>query len=103
MLAIIFSFIYVSTDQAFAVHDGLIIETPSRVATLGATPKTKLNTGPCVGDILNFHYFPGLIDYSKGNYRYAIQQLDYVLARPEYTSMNPRQGEILSHGHYIAA
>jgi tetratricopeptide (TPR) repeat protein len=98
---IIFSFIYVSTDQALAVHDGLIIETPSRVATLDATPETKLNTGPCVGRILNVHYFPGLIDYSKGNYRYAIRQLDYVLARPEYTSMNPRQGGILSHGHYV--
>ena len=101
MLAIVFSFIYVHTDQALAVHDGLIIETPSSVATLGATPQTKLNTGPCTGNILNIHYFPGLIDYSKGNYRYAMQQLDYVLARPQYTSMNPRQGELLSHGHYI--
>ena len=101
MLAIVFSFIYVHTDQALAVHDGLIIETPSSVATLGATPQTKLNTGPCTGNILNIHYFPGLIDYSKVNYRYAMQQLDYVLARPQYTSMNPRQGELLSHGHYI--
>ena len=101
MLAIVFSFIYVHTDQALAVHDGLIIETPSSVATLGATPPTKLNTGPCTGNILNIHYFPGLIDYSKVNYRYAMQQLDYVLARPQYTSMNPRQGELLSHGHYI--
>jgi len=101
ILVIAFSFIYVHTDQALAVHDGLIIETPSSVATLGATPQTKLNTGPCTGNILNIHYFPGLIDYSKGNYRYAMQQLDYVLARPQYTSMNPRQGELLSHGHYI--
>ena len=62
---------------------------------------TKLNTGPCVGQILNAHYFPGLIDYSKGNYRHTMQQLDYVLARPQYISMNPRQGELLSHGHYV--
>src|SRR5215467_5436049 len=101
MLTIVFSFIYVHTDQALAVHDGLIIETPRSVATLGATPPTKLNTGPCTGNILNIHYFPGLIDYSKVNYRYAMQQLDYVLARPQYTSMHPRQGELLSHGHYI--
>ena len=101
ILVIAFGFIYVYTDQAFAVHDGLIIETPSSVATLGATPQTKLNTGPCTANILNIHYFPGLIDYSKGNYRYAMQQLDYVLARPQYTSINPRQGELLSHGHYI--
>ena len=100
-LVIIFSFISVYTDQALAVHDGLIIETPSSVATLNATPETKLNTGPCAGNILNIHYFPGLSDYSKANYRYAIQQLDYVLARPQYTSMNPRQGELLSHGHYV--
>ena len=101
MLVVVFSFIYLYTDQALAVHDGLMIETPNSVATLVATPQTKLNTGPCTGDILNVHYFPGLIDYSKGNYRYAVQQLDYVLARPQYTSMNPRQGELLSHGHYI--
>jgi len=101
MLVVVFSFIYLYTDQALAVHDGLMIETPNSVATLVATPQTKLNTGPCTGDILNVHYFPGLIDYSKGNYRYAVQQLDYVLARPQYTSMNPRQGELLSHGHYV--
>src|SRR5438132_4366483 len=101
VLVVVFSFVYVYTDQALAVHDGLMIETPSNVATLGATPETKLNTGPCAGNILNIHYFPGLIDYSKGNYRYAVQQLDYVLARPQYISMNPRQGELLSHGHYV--
>jgi|KBSSwiStaDraftv2_1062776.scaffolds.fasta_scaffold122867_1 hypothetical protein len=101
VLVLAFSFIYVYADQALAVHDGLIIEIPSNVATLSATPETKLNTGPCTGNILNIHYFPALIDYSKGNYRYAIQQLDYVLARPQYTNMNPRQGELFSHGHYV--
>jgi tetratricopeptide (TPR) repeat protein len=50
---------------------------------------------------LNAHYFPGLLDYKNGNYRGAKNQMDYFLARPQYTKENPRQAEFFSNGHYI--
>jgi tetratricopeptide (TPR) repeat protein len=63
--------------------------------------KTQLDTGPCVGGILNAHYYPGIQDYMNGQYQGAISQMDYVLARPKYTSMHPEQAILFSKGHYI--
>lgn len=62
---------------------------------------TNIDAGPETGGILNAHYFPGLIDFQRGNYTGAKGQMDYFLARPQYTQMNPRQREFFSHGHYI--
>lgn len=62
---------------------------------------TNFDTGPCVGNILNAHFFPGFLDYLDGNYAYAMAQMDYVIDRPQYTAMNPKQAEYLSTAHYI--
>lgn len=62
---------------------------------------TSIDAGPETGGILNAHYFPGLIDFQKGNYVGAKNQMDYFLTRPHYIQMNPRQREFISHGHYI--
>jgi len=62
---------------------------------------THIDAGPETGGILNAHYFPGLIDFQRGNYVGAKNQMDYFLARPQYTQMNPRQREFFSHSHYI--
>jgi len=63
--------------------------------------RTYFDTGPCVGEILNFHFYPGLGDYLDGNYRSAVGQLDYFIARPQYTVMNPKQAEYFSIAYYI--
>lgn len=65
------------------------------------TPMTNIDGGPDVGNILNFHFFPGLRDYLKGNNRSAMSQLTYFLDRPQYSSMNPKQNQYFSIGHYV--
>jgi tetratricopeptide (TPR) repeat protein len=62
---------------------------------------TNIEGGPCVGNILNAHFFPGVNFFRHANYRYAKEQLDYVIARPHYTQMNPRQAEYMSQGLYM--
>jgi hypothetical protein len=60
---------------------------------------------PCRGEnvctsILNVHFYPGLGDYQDGNFSYAVEQLDYFLARPQYTQMHPYHRSFMSIGHY---
>jgi tetratricopeptide (TPR) repeat protein len=62
---------------------------------------TNIDAGPCTGSILNAHYFPGLNAYLGGNWKLAAGQMNYFLARPQYTKMNPRQAEFFTTGHYI--
>ncbi len=62
---------------------------------------THYNTGPCTGEILNAHFYPGLLEYLDGNYAYAVSQMDYFIDRPDYTKMNPNQSEYFSIAHYI--
>ena len=62
---------------------------------------THFDTGPCVGEILNAHFYPGLEEYLDGNYANAVAQMDYFIARPQYTEMNPKQAEYFSIAHYI--
>lgn len=66
-----------------------------------ANGRTRLNTGPCVGDIINVHFYPGLLDYLDGSYDYAVGQLDYFIDRPQYTEMNPKQNKYMSIAHFI--
>jgi hypothetical protein len=81
------------------IDEGIVItnENPGIVMTT----ITNYDAGPCTGGILNVHFYPGLQDYMKGNNAYAKQQMDYFLARPDYTSINPRQGQYLSLAYYI--
>src|SRR5262249_45293673 len=54
-----------------------------------------------VGNILNAHYYPGVKYYLSGNYAYAKNEMDYVLARPQYIENHPRRQEYLSNAYYI--
>lgn len=62
---------------------------------------TKFDAGPDTGSILNAHYFPGLLDYTRGNYRGTLIEMDYCIARPQYIEVNPRGSQYLSVAHYI--
>jgi tetratricopeptide (TPR) repeat protein len=64
-------------------------------------PPAHYETGPTWGNILNNHFFPGMQNFATGQFAYAKAELDYFLARPEYTAMNPQQGKFMSLGHYI--
>jgi tetratricopeptide (TPR) repeat protein len=91
-------FCLVGCVAALAQRDGIrIIDTGNGMGS----GMTNVDGGPDVGSILNAHYFPALEDYRKGNFRSAISQMDYFLARPQYTSGNPKQREYLSLGSYI--
>jgi tetratricopeptide (TPR) repeat protein len=68
---------------------------------IGPATLTHFRAGPCVGDILNAHFFPGVQDFKNGNYRYALGQMDYFIERPRYTSENPKQSEFMSTAFYI--
>ena len=65
------------------------------------TGRTRFQAGPSVGDILNWHFFPGVQDFKNGNYSYALSQMDYFLERPQYTSENPKQSEFMGLAYYI--
>ncbi len=71
----------------------------------GQTPcsrsRTSVEAGPSLGDILNFHYFPGVECYRVGDHPSAMMELEYFVARPQYTKSNPRQVEFFSTAHYI--
>ena len=67
------------------------------------TERTTVDAGPSVGDMLNFHFFPGLQDYGAGMYSYAERQMTYVIDKPEYLSGNVRAAEFMSTAHYIRA
>jgi hypothetical protein len=59
------------------------------------------NLGPQVGDILNFHYFPGLKYYQGGRYSGAYTELSYFIEHVGATNGNPNQAHYLSTAHYI--
>ena len=99
ILLYFFSLTFITTDLAFAQSYDIKIH--NRIEHPPYAAHTNIDAGPEIGGILNAHYFPGLIDYQKGNYVGAKKQIDYFLARPHYTEMNPRQPEFFSHGHYI--
>jgi|SRR6266850_848378 len=62
---------------------------------------TNIAGGPAVGNMLNFHYFPGLKLYSGGRYKEAEAEFTYVITRPHYLAENPRQAEYLSTSYYL--
>jgi tetratricopeptide (TPR) repeat protein len=62
---------------------------------------TNVDAGPTVGNILNHHYFPGIKYYARGLFSWALNEMNYFLARPQYTEMNQRQAEFMSTGHYL--
>ena len=69
---------------------------------------TNLNVGPTeprysinTGNILNAHFFPALLYYSKGNYNSALKDMQYFIDRPQYTKNHPQHLKYLSIAHYI--
>ena len=63
--------------------------------------RTNIDAGPSHGDILNYHYFPALQLYRRGRFYNARNDLQYLIERPQYLKMNPRQAEFLSNSHYM--
>ena len=86
---------------AFGQDETFKIQIPNMHKQAQMKPMTSYNGGPCVGEILNAHYFPGMLEYLDGNFAFAVQQMDYFIARPQYTVMNPKQAEYFSIAHYI--
>jgi tetratricopeptide (TPR) repeat protein len=62
---------------------------------------TEFDSGPAVGEILNNHFFPGVIYYNLGNYNYSVAELTYVIRRPAYLDKNSRKAEFMSTTHYL--
>jgi tetratricopeptide (TPR) repeat protein len=63
--------------------------------------RTYIDAGPAVGEMLNWHYFPGLEFYRHGYFTSAKKEMDYVIERPQYIKSNPRQAEFMSNSHYV--
>lgn len=87
----------IDSSSAFAVHAGMKIHNTSNYRA----QQTDFDAGPCAGDILNIHYFPGIVNYAKGHHSSAIEEMDYVIFHPSYTRMNPRHAELMSYAYYI--
>lgn len=96
--ALLFSCLLVFTVNPVRGQNGItILDTAKDVPY----ERTNIDAGPAHGDILNWHYFPALNFYRKGRYHGAKNELEYVIERPTYLKMNPRQGEFLSNSHYL--
>ena len=63
--------------------------------------RTYFDAGPATGDMLNWHYFPGIILYNAGQYTRAEQEFTYVIDRPYYLTQNPRRDEFMSVSYYL--
>ena len=88
----------VAQDGIVINNVGVIVPKQQTTFDVGPTdPSAQINTG----NILNAHYFPGINFYSRANYKYAKEEMDYVIARPEYIEKNPKRGEIMSIAHFI--
>jgi tetratricopeptide (TPR) repeat protein len=99
-LSLFLGILAVVTAPTLVGAEGIVIHNRARL--IPRTQKTHIDPGgPVVGDILNNHYFPGLMDYHKGQYQGAVTQMDYMIVNQRYTSRHPRQAEILSNAHYI--
>jgi tetratricopeptide (TPR) repeat protein len=92
-------------DQTFSQNE---IEIHNAKPGLGSKPMTNLTVGPTepqyginIGNILNAHFFPGLLDYSEGNYSSALAQMQYFIERQLYTKNHPQHLKFLSTAHYI--
>jgi tetratricopeptide (TPR) repeat protein len=92
-------------DQIFSQNE---IEIHNAKPGLVSKPTTNLNEGSIepqysinLGNILNAHFFPGLLDYSEGNYSSALGQMQYFIERPLYTKNHPQHLKFLSIAHYI--
>jgi len=105
-LILCFGISLVSLDQAFSQDEIEIHNTKpgmdfKRIITdfnVGSTqPQYNINTG----NILNVHYFPGLLYYSKGYYTSALTEMQYFIDRPEYTKNHARHSNFFSIAHYI--
>ena len=95
----------VGFDQTFSQNE---IEIHNAKPGLVQTPMTDFAVGSTVsqhnsnvGNILNAHFFPGLLDYSEGNYSSALGQMHYFIERPLYTKNHPQHLKFLSTAHYI--
>jgi hypothetical protein len=95
----------VGFDQTFSQNE---IEIHNAKPGMGSEPMTNLDVGPTepqhsinVGNILNAHFFPGMLDYSKGNYISALAQMKYLIDRPQYTKEHQQHLKFLSIAHYI--
>jgi len=62
---------------------------------------TNIDGGPVVGDMLNAHLFPGINNFKMGSYSYALEEFNYVIARSQYLTENPRKAEYLSTAHFL--
>ncbi|HYR88039.1 MAG TPA: tetratricopeptide repeat protein [Terriglobia bacterium] len=62
---------------------------------------TDIEAGPVTGNILNFHYFPGLNFYNGGRYKEAEEQFTYVIVRPHFLEANPRRAEFMSISYFL--
>ena len=92
-------------DQTFSQNE---IEIHNAKPGLVSKSMTNLNVGSTesqysinLGNILNAHFFPGLLDYSEGNYSSALAQMQYFIERPQYTKNHPQHLKFLSTAHYI--
>jgi hypothetical protein len=62
---------------------------------------TDIHAGPDSGQILQRHFFPGMIAYINGKYKNATDDLLFFLRHPEQTKMNVRHAEFHSTAHYL--
>jgi tetratricopeptide (TPR) repeat protein len=64
-------------------------------------PTTEFDAGFSVGNMLNNHYFPGVLFYNGGRYQEAESEFVYCVRRTQYLDGNPRKNEFLSTAHYL--
>jgi tetratricopeptide (TPR) repeat protein len=83
-------------EENFIIHD-LIKDTRGWSLIKGPTNFDSRATG----NMLNVHFFPGLLDYYRGNYNSAFKEMSYCIERDYYLEVNPQRFKYISLSHYI--
>ena len=101
-LSLSLGIVLATTDNTWPQDNEIIIHNRAHKGPLGFANKTDFDGGPVVGDILNYHYFPGLQDYKNGNYVGAARQMDYIMRNHRFIlDINPRKKEYVSTAYYL--
>lgn len=84
-----------ATRAKIIIVDALPMEQMVRMAP------TSIDGGPSTGDILNNHFFLGVRYFQQGMFSYSHTEFSYVIRRPYYLDINPRQAEYMSTSCYL--
>jgi len=99
-LLIIVALVQLDLRTVLPDADNIVVVNEGRPRTSAVMP-SQFDAGTSIGDILNNHFFPAVIEYNTGRYSVASQELTFFVRRPATLDANPRKAEFMSIAYYL--